>query len=128
MRKEVVDFPNPLERFSESELEHALRGFSEFTISSALALREESSPQNLIPFLIGVLAFYLPPGATLPEEMPNGDARLREDIGLDSLSLAEAMYKIEELFGIRLESAEIAEVFTVGEASGLLQEKLRTLS
>ena len=52
---------------------------------------------------------------------------MKEDLGLDSLALAEAMFKIEELFEIRIENAELAEVTTLGEARDLLVSKLDQL-
>ena len=87
-------------RLTEAEIEHLLRGFSDTAISSALALRMNSSAENLDACLFGILAFYLPSGSESPVSQPSGDTRLRDDLGLDSLSLAEAMFKIEELFDI----------------------------
>ena len=54
----------------------------------------------------------------------NRKTDLREDLGLDSLSVAESMFKIEELFDVRVETTEIAEIITITDARRLLMGKL----
>lgn len=120
----ALEAPGPLERLTEEEIEHLLRGFSETAISSALALRTGFDDADLEACLFGILTFYLPSGTAPLETEPSGDARLCADLGLDSLALAEAMFKIEELFDVRVENAEIAEITTLADASRLLTEKL----
>lgn len=114
----------PLEQWSETEVQELLRGFSAKTIASALALRTSGDPVLLRSCFFGILCFFLPPGSTLPESEPPDETRLREDLGLDSLSMAEAMFKVEELFEIRIENAELAAVVTLADALRLLMEKL----
>jgi acyl carrier protein len=114
----------PLLRFSEDELEHSLRGFPEQARAASLALREKFSEENLEVFLYGIFLFYLPQGTKAPNEKPSGPVNLREDLGLDSLSLSEAMFKIEELFDVRIENTEIAEVTTLSDAGTLLFAKV----
>ncbi|MFT5467446.1 MAG: acyl carrier protein [Verrucomicrobiales bacterium] len=114
----------PLNRLTEEEIAHLLRGFSDSTISSAQGLRVGSDETSLEACLFGILAFYLPPGTKPPETQPSGETRLRDDLGLDSLSLAEAMFKIEELFDVLVDNSEIAEVHTLADARRLLVEKL----
>lgn len=116
--------PCPILQLSEGGLKHALRGFPEGAVAAALDLRQEFSPEKMETFLYGIFRFYLPSGTEVPEKRPQGEVLLREDLGLDSLSLAEAMFKIEELFGVRVENAEIAEVTTLTAAADLLLQKL----
>lgn len=120
-----VDLPCPLLRYSVDELNYSLRGFPDCAVSGVLALREAFTPENLEVALFGIFLFYLPRGTEAPEWEPSKTVRLREDLGLDSLSLAEAMFKIEELFAIRIQNAEIADVTTLADASGLLFAKLK---
>lgn len=115
----------PLLQFSEDELEHCLRGFPKPAITGSHALRESFSNENLQACLYGIFLFYLPQGTKAPNEMPSGQVNLRDDLGLDSLSLAEAMFKIEELFDVRVENAEIADVSTLADAGNLLLTKLK---
>ena len=116
----------PLERLTEAEVKHLLRWFSDTAISSALALRTGSNTDDFKSCLFGILIFYLPQGTTVPDFEPSVDTRIRDDLGLDSLSMAEAMFKIEELFDIRVENTEILEIITISDACCLLVEKLET--
>ena len=114
----------PLAHIPEAEIAHLLRGFSEPCIAGALRLRTGSSLDDYEACLFGILLFYRPPGTEPPEGEPSGETRLREDLGLDSLSMSEAMFKIEELFDISIDNAELAMVATISDARRLLLEKL----
>lgn len=113
-----------LERLSEAEIAHMLRGFPDAAVSGAIALRTKSGAADFEACLFGILAFYLPAGTKAPAAVPPADTRLREDLGLDSLSLAEAMFKVEELFNITVENTEIVKIETIADARRLLMEKL----
>lgn len=114
----------PLERLTEAEIEHLLRGFSRLSISGAIGLRKGSSIADFESCLFGILLFYRPSGTKAPEGRPSGDTRLHEDLGLDSLSMSEAMFKVEELFDITIDNAELADINTVADARRLLEAKL----
>jgi len=124
MEKMAEHISGPLKRLSADDVEHILRGFSDEAIASAKHLREKSENADIDACLFGVLTFYLPAGKDPGNGPPRGDIRVRDDLGLDSLALAEAMFKIEELFEIRLENAELAEIETLADARRLLIEKL----
>lgn len=115
---------SPLAHRTDAEIDHLLRGFSPAAIAAAKALRSEDSAANLDACLFGIMMFYLPSGTPPPASMPSGEARLREDLGLDSLSMAEAMYMVEELFAIQLENRDIAEAATIADARALIAAKL----
>ncbi len=117
--------PGALSRFEEDEINQLLRGFSDSTIEAALALQSGSRIVDFEACLYGILIFFRPAGAQSAEGLPSGDTRLREDLGLDSLSMMEAMFKIEELFDISISNAELATIETIADARRLLEEKLR---
>ncbi len=114
----------PLGRLPEDEIRHLLRGFPNSAIAAAIALRTGSGIADFEACLVGILMFYLPPGTELPKGPPSGDLRLDEDFGLDSISVLGAMLKIEELFDIRVDHVEVAEVATIADARRLLVDKL----
>ena len=118
----------PLARLTDEEISQLLRGFDESAIQSASALRSSSSRDDIQTCLVGILIFYLPSGTPPPETLPTGDTLLRDNLGLDSMSFAEAMFKIEELFDILVDNTEIAELLTVNDACQLLIEKLEAPS
>ena len=114
----------PLGNQSAEEIKYLLRGFPDSAISSALALRNTFNIHELESCLLGILKFYLPEGAQTSEGNEQGNIRIKEDLGLDSLSIAESMFKIEELFDIPIEYGEIAEVETIADAGRLLTQKM----
>ena len=52
------------------------------------------------------------------------DAKLVEDLGLDSLDTVEVTMGLEEKFSVEIADEELEDVSTVGEAVGLVEKKL----
>jgi len=53
------------------------------------------------------------------------DTRLRDDLGLDSLALAELMYEIEDTFGTTLEETDPTALVTVRDAVDAIARQLQ---
>ena len=113
----------PLAHLSDREIEKQLRGYPTATIEAARNLRHPSRADEIEAFLFSLLEFFLPAGDSTTAS-PRGDLLLRDELGLDSLALAEAMFKIEDLFGIRVDNEELAELKTLADARSLLADKL----
>ena len=52
------------------------------------------------------------------------EAKLEEDLEIDSLGIAEVIMAFEDEFGIEIDDEELADVSTVGEAVKLLHSKI----
>lgn len=113
-----------LNHLTEANIRHELRGFPERTVETVVTLKHTPSTDLLQRAVIEILAFYLPSGAQtdLTDQAPT--ARLREDLGVDSLTFAEAAFKMEELFRVRIENAELAKIKTLGELQVFAETKL----
>jgi 3-hydroxyacyl-[acyl-carrier-protein] dehydratase len=94
----------------------ALENFRKFR-----ATGDEAALTGLI---FAVLYDFLPQksrtGAT---GWPDG-ARLIEELGFDSLAIAETVFFFEDLFSISISNEEILQVRTVGELRAFVQKKL----
>lgn len=114
-----------LSHLEDHEVRHELRGFPESTTNTVLALREDNSPEALNRAILQLVAFYLPKGSAVTDLTVHApSARLREDLGVDSLAFSEAAFKLEELFDVRIENAELAEISTIDELTQFAQRKL----
>ena len=98
---------------TEEALRRKLAGFPERTVAGVLALRDGCDERRLDEALRLVLEFYLPSRAKRSLADAPGSARLREDLGLDSLALAEAAFKLEEVLDVVVETREVANVATL---------------
>jgi acyl carrier protein len=54
------------------------------------------------------------------------ETRLRDDLGIDSLAVAELMYEIEDTFGTTLEQTEPATLVTIRDAVDAIARELQT--
>ena len=61
---------------------------------------------------------------SIPQSKITQDARLVDDLNLDSLDLVAASLAIEDHWGIRMEDEELASVKTVGDAFRWVEARL----
>lgn len=115
---------NSLSTKSEESLRQELRGFPEAAVGAVLSLREEFTPGRLRAAMLRVLEFYLPKSGARSLTGVSDEMRLSEDLGVDSLALAEAAFKLDELLTVPIETHETAQVKTIGALHALLCEKL----
>lgn len=60
-----------------------------------------------------------------PSDAPITDEqKLIEDLGYDSLAVAEVVFAIEDVFGLRIETSEIMQISTVGSLKNFIAVKL----
>jgi acyl carrier protein len=73
--------------------------------------------------LFAVVRDFLPrKNPVAPGPLPN-NARLIEDLGFDSLAIAEIVFFMEDLFLIKISNAEIQQVSTVGQLRAFVLRK-----
>jgi acyl carrier protein len=114
----------PLQAKSEADIREELRGFPEDSVAAILRLRENFTAAELDVAMRHVLAFYLPKERCRSLDDLPAEARLREDLGVDSLTMAEAAFKFDELLGAPVDVHDTANVHTLGDLHALLKSKL----
>lgn len=102
----------------------ALRGFPEAAVQAVRAFHGGRSRATLDAAVRAVLEFYLPQASRRPLAGLPGDTRLREDLGIDSLALAEAVFKWDDVFGTAIETREAAGLQTLDDLLGFLAGKM----
>ncbi|MEY2878569.1 MAG: hypothetical protein RLZZ15_949 [Verrucomicrobiota bacterium] len=112
---------------SAARLAHArelLRGYPPGTVEAAEEFFRGGDPGALDRLLNGVLLHHLasksdrPPFATLPP-----DARLVEDIGVDSLAMVEMVFLLEELLGAKFPDDELRRLQTLADLRAAVRAK-----
>jgi acyl carrier protein len=110
---------------SAEQITQDLLGFPAPCVEAALRFHEAGWSDEVLDMMLpGMIEFHLPRGAARPPEGLADTMSLRDDLGLDSLSLAEMAFKLEELFEIRVESSDVAKVKTVGDLKAFLKNRL----
>ncbi len=105
-------------------LRESLRGFPPGALEAVLAFRENATSSTLDGAMRAILEFYLPRAVRRSLIDLPGTMRLREDLGVDSLSLAEAVFKWDDLFGVPIETREAAGVQTLDDLHYFLAGKM----
>ncbi len=59
----------------------------------------------------------------IPAEKLQPGARLKEDVGIDSLDVVDVIVTVDEQFGVRLTNQEMAQLRTLDDFYNLIVEK-----
>jgi acyl carrier protein len=106
------------------EIRRDLWGFPKSCIDAAVRFHATGAPEALIAMLPGMIEFHLPSGAVKPPADVKDDYHLRQDLGLDSLSLTEMAFKMDEVLGVSIEIREVTGIETVGDLKDFILGKL----
>jgi acyl carrier protein len=81
------------------------------------------TPEEIRAKLATIIAEKI--GSRTSVQQVQWDTRLRDDLGIDSLAVAELMYEIEETFGTTLEDTEPGALITVRDAVDAIARELQ---
>ncbi len=108
------------------EIAGALKRCSEETIRAAIRFEETRNPSEVPAIVFGILERELPKESAGKLASAPGGTRLVEEIGMDSLSLMEAVMSVEEVLGITIDNNELRKIATLDDLNGFIREKLAT--
>jgi acyl carrier protein len=119
-----MSVPSQLLEKSTDAVREELAGFPDETVEAVMRFREAGDVATLTDVVLRVIEYYLPRDkqqhlAGLPES-----TRLFDELGADSLLLAEVAFKLEELFGIPIDLQTGTPPETLGDLIDLLRTKL----
>ena len=81
------------------------------------------TPEEIREQLTTIIAEKI--GTRISVQQIQWDTRLRDDLGIDSLAVAELMYEIEDTFGATLEDTEPGALVTVRDAVDAIARELQ---
>ena len=61
----------------------------------------------------------------IDEEKIFDDARLKEDVGIDSLDYVDIVVIVKRIFGFKIDSGELKEMKTLSQFYDYLEEKIK---
>lgn len=110
----LSDIPPPLARFP-AEVRTAYQTF-----------RTNHDEAALKVVVMAALRDFMPRGSSHPSaEGLHADQRLIEDLGFDSLAVAEAVFFFEDLFKVTIKNEDVLALRTVGELCDFVSRRLR---
>ncbi len=106
------------------KLAELLRGFPPATVQACADFEATRSDEAFERAFAGLIEHHLrQPPARPVGELP-GSTLLVADLGLDSLTLVEMAFLLEDLFGTKLPHDEFVKVQTLDDLRGLLRRSL----
>ena len=108
----------------DPELREALKRCSPATYFAACKFRQTGDHAHLAAIIIGVVERYVERDLR-PKLRPGDDTlRLREDLGLDSLTMMEIVMLAEEILRISISNEELTHLRTLADVQLFFQIKL----
>lgn len=111
---------------SAARIRTVLQGYPEATVEAAVRFAATREPAALERLVRGVLVFHLPvkrEDLADPAALP-GCAKLVEELSVDSLTLVELSFLLEDVLGVRLGDEELRSITTVDELCRALKSRL----
>lgn len=109
-------------------LREKLTGYPDTLFSDYAQFQQTGDPGHLHHFVIGLIQFLqdVDEGAGDPatDRFHDPDARLREDLSVDSITIAEAVFLLEDIFEVEIPTADLMQLQTIGDLKDYLGKKI----
>jgi acyl carrier protein len=107
---------------SAEEIRNKLCGYPEKLLGEYEAFLKDRNPEHLSSFVLELLIFL----QDIPETsvQPSLTANLRQELGIDSITIAEVIFQLEEIFEIEIPNEDLLDINTVGDLNAYIIKKL----
>lgn len=106
------------------QIEKKLEGYPGEVVTALGAFAREGDIHAFEEGLLGALGFLSESSDAQTLRSASNEIRLREDLGVDSLAVAELVFLIEDSFGVAIQDDEIRGLRTIGDFKQLAREKV----
>ena len=105
-------------------LKDTLKRCSAETVDAAIAFRKTGDLDLVPTVVLGIVERFLDPDVA--EKLHSGDdtVRFMEDLGLDSLTMIEAIMMVEESLGVSIKNEELIDLRTLGDLKAFISRKI----
>lgn len=103
-----------------------LEGYPAGTVDAAVRYAEAPSAEALERMVVGVLVFHLPSrpdGPLDPDTLPRS-ARIVADLAVDSLTMVELSFLMEDLIGVKLQDEDLRAIVTVDDLLQVVHQRV----
>lgn len=104
--------------------EEKLAGYPPEILAAYKRLLAEGQPTDLDEIVFGILLFLLPERSDLKAGDLALETDLGEELGVDSITIAEMVFLLEDLFELSISNEDLAAVRTAGDLKVLLRTRL----
>jgi acyl carrier protein len=109
---------------SVDELTTKLYGYPEAILLHYELFQKQGSPDDLNQFIIGLIRFLQDSENTSDAVEVSDGSKLMEDLGIDSITIAEVIFLLEDIFEIEIDNQELVAIATFGELKVFILSKL----
>ena len=109
----------------EQALRNALKRCPPATVEAALQFRATREPSLVPAIVLGIIERYVEPDLRPRLRVNTDDARLVEDLGIDSLTMMEIVILAEEVLQMHIQNDELRNLRTVGDVKVFIDCKIR---
>ena len=120
-KREVAGAPVP---GSEELLRDTLKRCSAETLEAALAYRKTGDVSLVSVVVLGIVARFLDPDVADKLRSGGDSMEFMSDLGMDSLTMIEAIMMVEESLGVSIKNDELLNLRSVGDLKSFINEKL----
>lgn len=111
-------------RLDDADLRETLKRCSPATYYAACKFRQTHEPRHLVEVVHGVIEYHVNRELRPKLRAEATFLHLREDLGLDSLTLVEVIMLAEEVLHISVSNEDLAAIHTVGDVEKVLSRRI----
>ena len=82
------------------------------------------NPDDLNTFVVGLIQFLQDASECLPVSQLSESTSLRDDLGVDSITIAEVVFLLEEILEIEIDNKDLVEITTIGDLKQYILRKI----
>ena len=99
-----------------------LEGYPEGLFEQYEQFLRNNDPTRLNHFIVGLLDFLQ--DTTENSKTFTGKTSLRDNLAVDSITIAEVIFQLEDIFEIKIENQDLVEIRTIDELNSYIIDKL----
>jgi len=104
------------------QIEQKLKGYPDSTLQHYKAFSETGQAEDLHLFVLEVVAFLLDQDDRKDLSGLHDTAHLRNDIGIESITIAETIFLLEDIFEVEIDNEDVIGLETVGDLKAFLNK------